>query len=157
MIAICYNASEWVSDSVSDRLALREALASKNRSVMSMLPKHCHSFCVFNILARAVFSCGATLYTPLCVCLFVCLSVCLSVPRFVCGQNMHLAPQLLLDIRACLLHHKLKQVWVLQCSAWKRTAQVSPQKIKHSKKFKQNTATREGRGGRPKFPSPRKI
>jgi hypothetical protein len=31
----------------------------------------------------------------------VCLSVCLSVPRFVCAPNMHIAPQLQLDIRAC--------------------------------------------------------
>jgi hypothetical protein len=42
--------------------------------------------------------CGATLYTTLCVCVS---DVCLSVPRFVCAPNIHTAPQLQLDIRAC--------------------------------------------------------
>ena len=36
------------------------------------------------------FSCGATLYTPLCVCL-------MSVPRFVFPQDMHLSLQLQLE------------------------------------------------------------
>jgi hypothetical protein len=51
------------------------------------------------IFLSVIFSCGATLYTPLCVCLFVCL----SVPRFVCPLTRHLPPQLQLDIRACFI------------------------------------------------------
>jgi hypothetical protein len=41
------------------------------------------------------------LYTQPCVC--VCLSddCLMSVPRFVCAPNMHISPQLQLDIRAC--------------------------------------------------------
>ena len=43
-----------------------------------------------------IFSCGASLYTTLCICLSdICPPLCVS-------QNMHLTSQLQLDIRACL-------------------------------------------------------
>ena len=76
--------------------------SGKNAHIsVNMVPRNNLHKISFIVEVALIFSCGATLYPPLCVCLCVCMC---DVPRFVCPPNMHLTLQLLLDSLCLFLY-----------------------------------------------------